>query len=59
VVNQGDQVTIRLSRDSVTLTSPGQARRDGRIGDIIPVVVGVSGKRLMGRLVAPGIVLVE
>ena len=59
VIRQGDQVTIQLTRESITLISPGQARRDGRIGDLIPVIVGVSGKRLMGRLVAPGIVVVE
>ena len=58
-VKRGERVTVRFKRSTLTLVSPGKARRDGRIGDMIPVVVTVTGKRFHGRLVSPGIVVVE
>ena len=59
VVQRGEQVEIHFRRQSITLISPGKARRKGNIGDTIPVVASVTGKRLYGRLVAPGKVVVE
>ena len=58
-VQRGEQVMIYFRRKHVTLVSPGKARRSGHIGDIIPVVAAVTGKRLYGRLESPGIVVVE
>jgi len=59
VVQRGEQVMIHFHRRSLTLISPGKARREGNIGDLIPVVANATGKRLYGRLVSPGIVVVE
>ena len=58
-VQRGEQVMIYFRRKHVTLVSPGKVRRSGLIGDIIPVVAAVTGKRLYGRLESPGIVVVE
>ena len=58
-VRSGEQVTIYFRRRSLTLMSPGKARRAGNIGDLIPVVATATGKRLYGRLVSPGVVVVE
>lgn len=58
-VLQGEDVMIHFQRNSVTLISPGKTRREGKIGDKIPVVATSTGRRLFGRLVAPGIVIVE
>ena len=58
-VQSGESVEIHFRRRSLTLISPGKARREGNIGELIPVVATVTGKRLYGRLVAPGIVVVE
>ncbi len=58
-VKRGEDVTIYYQRSSITLISPGKARRRGRVGDIIPVIAAVTGKRLYGRLMAPGIIVVE
>lgn len=59
VVQRGEQVMIHFRRTNLTLISPGKARREGNIGDLIPVVAKATGKRLYGRLVSPGIVVVE
>ena len=59
-VKSGDPVMIYFRRSSgLTLISPGKVRRNGQIGDMIPVIATVTGKRLRGRLVSPGIVVVE
>ena len=58
-VQRGEKVAIHLRRQTLTLISPGKARREGNIGDIIPVVATTTGKRLYGRLVSPGLVVVE
>ncbi len=59
-VKSGDAVMIHFRRSSrLTLISPGKVRRHGQIGDMIPVIATVTGKRLRGRLVSPGIVVVE
>ncbi|MCH8836226.1 MAG: flagellar basal body P-ring formation protein FlgA [Candidatus Marinimicrobia bacterium] len=58
-VKRGEKVTIYYQRNNITLISPGKARRRGQIGDIIPVIAAVTGKRLYGRLTAPGIIVVE
>lgn len=58
-VQRGEQVMIHYQSQHVTLISPGKTRSEGCIGDLIPVVANNTGKRLYGRLIAPGIVLVE
>lgn len=59
-VKSGDTVMIHFRRSSgLTLISPGKVRRAGQIGDMIPVVATATGKRLRGRLVSAGIVVVE
>jgi len=58
-VQRGEQVMIHFRRRNLMLVSPGKARREGSIGDLIPVVASATGKRLYGRLVSPGIVVVE
>ena len=58
-ISQGQDVMIHFQRNSVTLVSPGKTRKEGMIGDLSPVVAIDTGRRLYGRLVTPGIVLVE
>ncbi len=58
-VKRGENVTIYYQRNNITLVSPGKARRRGKVGDIIPVIAAVTGKQLYGRLMAPGIIVVE
>jgi len=58
-VKPGETVMIYFRRNGITLISPGKVRRKGRIGDLVPVIAQVSGKRLWGRLEAPGIIVVE
>ena len=58
-VSAGDLVTIHFKHDNLTLVSPGKVRRNGQIGDVIPVVATVTGKRFRGRLVSPELVIVE
>ena len=58
-VQRGEQVMIHFRRENFTLVSPGKVRREGVIGDLIPVVATPTGKRLYARLVSPGIVVVE
>ena len=58
-VKAGEQVTIYFKSDTITLISPGKARRKGRIGEVIPVVATATGKRFFGRLTSPGVVVVE
>lgn len=59
MVRRGEQVMIHFRRRNLILVSPGKTRREGNVGDLIPVVASVTGKRLFGRLVSPGIVVVE
>ncbi len=58
-VKRGEAVTIYYKRNSITLVSPGRARRKGQLGDVIPVIAAVTGKQMFGRLDAPGIIVVE
>ncbi|MFC1747018.1 flagellar basal body P-ring formation chaperone FlgA [Candidatus Neomarinimicrobiota bacterium] len=58
-VESGETVMIYYRRNGITLVSPGQVRRQGMVGDLLPVISRVTGKRLQGRLEAPGIIVVE
>ncbi|MCK4578849.1 MAG: flagellar basal body P-ring formation protein FlgA [Candidatus Marinimicrobia bacterium] len=58
-VHRGEAVMIHYQRNNLALIMPGKARRDGQIGDVIPVIAGSTGKRIYGRLDAPGVVIVE
>ncbi len=56
---RGEKVTIQYRLKNLILTSPGKARREGQIGDLIPVIATETGKQLAGRLHANGIVVIE
>jgi flagella basal body P-ring formation protein FlgA len=58
-VVRGEKVTIRYKLNNLILTSPGKARREGQIGDLIPVIATETGKQLDGRLQADRIVVIE
>ena len=58
-VKAGDKVTIYFKSKTITLISPGKARRKGRIGEVIPVVATATGKRFYGLLASPGVIVVE
>lgn len=55
-VIDGDPVTVVVRSNAVTLSAPGEARGDGRIGEIIPVYCVATGKVLRGRITGPGTV---
>ncbi|MCH7575649.1 MAG: flagellar basal body P-ring formation protein FlgA [Candidatus Marinimicrobia bacterium] len=58
-VNSGDEVTIYFKYNTITLVSPGKARRRARVGETLPVVATATGKRFYGVLVSPAVVIVE
>jgi len=51
VVKRGDTVTVISRFGSVVARSPGEAKKDGRIGDTIPVKVSCSEKELQAVVV--------
>ncbi len=58
-VVRGEKVTIQYKLNNLLLSSPGKVRRDGQIGDLIPVIATETGKQMDGRLQADGIVVIE
>ncbi|MCH8326921.1 MAG: flagellar basal body P-ring formation protein FlgA [Candidatus Marinimicrobia bacterium] len=58
-VNSGDEITIYFKYNTITLVSPGKARRRARIGETLPVVATATGKRFYGVLISPTVVIVE
>ena len=58
-VDSGDEITIYFKHETITLVSPGKARRRGRIGETIPVTATATGKRFYGVLISPRVVVVE
>ena len=58
-VNSGDEVTIYFKYNTITLVSPGKARRKARVGETLPVVATATGRRFYGVLVSPTVVIVE
>ncbi len=57
-VKAGDLILILAESSVVKLTTRGIAKKDGSIGDLIPVVNLRSNKRLFGRVVDAGTVQV-
>lgn len=51
VVRRGDRVTMRVVLPGILVEAEGEAREDGRIGEIISVRNVRSGKVVMGRVV--------
>ena len=59
VVHRGDRVTMRVVLPGVLAEAEGEAREDGRIGEIISVRNVRSGKVVMGRVVDERTVVVS
>lgn len=57
-VKAGDLVALVAERDGIRLTARGIAKKDGTIGELIPVVNLRSNKKLFGRVTEPGTVKV-
>ena len=53
---KGQGIAIYLRSEHVEVVTKGTAQCDGRIGDVIAVAVGVTGKLISAKLVAPGTV---
>lgn len=56
VVRKGEAVSIRLRSKYIEIVAKGVALQDGVIGDVVPVEVESSGKKLPCRAKAVGIV---
>ncbi len=59
VIKRGEKVVINASSKGLQLTAVGEARQDGRPGEMIRVVNSSSRKELSCLVVAPGEVKVE
>jgi flagella basal body P-ring formation protein FlgA len=59
VVRRGDRVAIRVTVGMVTAAAPGQARADGRPGEVIPVKNVESGKELYARVQDAATVVID
>ncbi len=55
-VSPGQRIRLRVRIGAVTASTPGVARQAGLVGDEVAVHNPASGKRLRGRVVAPGLV---
>ena len=58
-VSPGQRIRLRVRVGAVTASTPGVARQAGLVGDVVAVHNPASGKRLRGRVVAPGVVEVS
>ena len=59
VIKEGDLVNIIARKGALNLSTKGQARTDGRPGDIIQVKNISSNKVVQCRVDGPGVVSVE
>jgi len=59
VVKRGERVVIRAQGPGLTLSAAGEAKQDGRTGEMIRVVNSNSHKEVLCQVVAPGLVKVE
>lgn len=59
VIKRGEKVVINASGLGLQLSAAGEARQDGRAGEMIRVVNSSSHKVVMCKVVAPGLVTVE
>jgi flagella basal body P-ring formation protein FlgA len=55
-VRQGEDVALSLKSSHLEVATRGIAQKDGYIGEMIPVKVFVSGKRLNCKVVGTGTV---
>jgi len=53
---RGEDVSVVLKSRHIEIIAKGTALNDGHIGDVIPVTVGATGKRIVGKLVSAGMV---
>ncbi len=58
-VSPGQRIRLRVRLGAVTASAPAIARQAGRVGDEVVVTNPASGKRVRGRVVAPGLVEVS
>lgn len=59
LVRRGEMVKLVAGNESFQITAMGEARRDGRKGEQIPVLNLSSRREVFGRVVEPGVVRVE
>ena len=53
---RGENVSVVLKSRHIEIVAKGTALNDGHIGDVIPVTVGATGKRVVGKVVSAGTV---
>ena len=59
VIHFGGLVTASVSNDSFSVSVPAKAKGSGSVGDIIPVELLNSKKKVMARVVSAKIVEVQ
>jgi len=59
IIKRGEKVVINASGSGLQLTAAGEAREDGRSGEMIRVINSSSHKEVLCQVVAPGKVKVE
>jgi flagellar basal body P-ring formation protein FlgA len=59
IVERGDKVAILVNRGGISITTSGEARLDGTVGQTIPVRNLSSSKVVMAKVVRPGVVTIE
>jgi flagella basal body P-ring formation protein FlgA len=58
-VKRGDMVSLKLVSNELVITTTGKARRDGKVGEEIPVICQPTGKPLLGTVQGPREVVVN
>jgi len=53
---KGESVSIHLRSEHIEIVTKGLAQRDGYVGDVIPVTVELSGRKLSCKVIADGMV---
>lgn len=56
MVRKGDAVSLVVTCGNVKLTSPAEARQDGKAGDVIRVNCTATGQDVRGKVIEPGLV---
>lgn len=56
LVKRGDVIRVMIRTASAEITALGEARQDGRLGDLVEVKNVDTGKRFTGRVVSAGVV---
>lgn len=58
LIRRGDPVVVMVQTRNLTVTSTGEARSDGRPGDVVRVITNMSRKELKGRVTESGTILI-